>query len=255
VIKFQQYDNYPISTDEFAFDDIGVTVGGVPPPMAAFSGSPTSGCAPLTVNFTDQSTGDITGWDWDFGDGTAHSSTRNPVLQYTSVGLYRVTLTATGPCGSDGETEVDYITTNRSGAWTVITYDDFESGWGSYTDGGGDCSRYTSGTYAHQGNAAADIQDNSGTASSFYHSAGYNVSGYTELEVEFWFYAVSTESGEDFWVQYYDGSTWRTVATFAPGNRLQQQHVLQSRGDHLQQPVQFPCQCPASLHVRRQRQQ
>jgi hypothetical protein len=99
----------------------------------------------------------------------------------------------------------------------VITYDDFEGGFGNYTDGGADCALYTGGTYAHQGSNAADIQDNSGTASSFYHTAGYNVSGYAELEVEFWFYAVSMESGEDFWVQYYDGSTWRTVASYARG--------------------------------------
>jgi serine protease len=187
------------------------------PPVAGFYGDPTAGTVPLTVNFYDQSTGTVTSWDWDFGDGTSHSSAQNPAHQYTSVGLYTVTLTVTGPCGSDGETKTDYINVTEAGAWTVITYDDFESGWGSYSDGGGDCSRYTRGTYAHQGNAAADIQDNSGTASSFYHTVGYDVSGYTELEIEFWFYAVSMESGEDFWVQYNDGSSWRTVATFARG--------------------------------------
>jgi chitodextrinase len=110
-------------------------------------------------------------------------------------------------------------TPTPSGDWTVLTYDDFESGWGNYTDGGGDCSRYTGGTYAHQGDAAADIQDNSGTSSSFYYTYGRDVHspGYTQIKVEFWFYAVSMESGEDFWVQYYDGSTWRTVASYARG--------------------------------------
>ena len=118
--------------------------------------------------------------------------------------------------GNDGETKIDYITVTEPSTWTTITYDDFESGWGSYTDGGGDCSRYTSGTYAHQGSAALDIQDNSGVSSSFYHTSGYDVSGYTELEVEFWFYAVSMDnSNEDFWLQYYDGSSWQTVETWA----------------------------------------
>jgi hypothetical protein len=36
--------------------------------------------------------------------------------------------------------------------------------------------------------------------------------------VEFWFIGVSMETNEDFWVQYYDGSTWRTVATYASGS-------------------------------------
>nr|MBN2278200.1 T9SS type A sorting domain-containing protein [candidate division Zixibacteria bacterium] len=88
---------------------------------------------------------------------------------------------------------------------------------GNYTDGGGDMSRYTYGTYAYQGSCAADIQDNSGTASSFYHTTGYNVSGYSDLEVDFYFVAVGMEYNEDFWVQYYNGSTWQTVASFASG--------------------------------------
>lgn len=39
-------------------------------PVAAFSGTPASGTSPLTVNFTDLSTGSPTGWAWFFGDET-----------------------------------------------------------------------------------------------------------------------------------------------------------------------------------------
>jgi PKD repeat protein len=38
-------------------------------PISNFSASPTSGNTPLTVNFTDMSTGSPTSWYWDFGDG------------------------------------------------------------------------------------------------------------------------------------------------------------------------------------------
>ena len=105
------------------------------------------------------------------------------------------------------------------GGWQTITYDDFESGMGSYTDGGSDMSRYTGSTHAHQPVAAGDIQDNSGAASAFTHTASYDVSGYNTLEVNFWFKMVSMETGEDFWLQYSSngGSTWQTVATFARG--------------------------------------
>ncbi len=190
--------------------------GGPTPPVAEFSGSPTSGVVPLTVNFTDQSTGNPTSWDWIFGDGGT-STAQNPSYTYDDPGTYTVSLTVENAYGNDTETKTGYITVNPPSAWTVITYDDFESGWGSYTDGGGDCSRYTRGTYAHQGSAAADIQDNSGTASSFYHTVGHNVAGYTELEVEFWYYPRSMENNEDFWLQYYNGSSWQTVATWARG--------------------------------------
>jgi PKD repeat protein len=186
-------------------------------PTAEFTGAPTSGTAPLTVNFTDESQGSVTSWDWNFGDGSAHAYTPSPVHEYTNPDTYTVSLTVSNAYGSDTETKTNYILVSESGGWTVITYDDFESGMGTYTDGGNDMSRYTGGTYAHQENCAADIQDNSGTASSFYHTSTYDVSGYNELEIEFWFYAVSMESGEDFWVQYYDGSTWRTVAAYARG--------------------------------------
>ncbi|MBN2072152.1 MAG: PKD domain-containing protein [Candidatus Krumholzibacteriota bacterium] len=192
-----------------------ITVSPCVAPVAAFTGSPTSGDAPLAVSFTDQSTG-AASWSWTFGDGGT-STAQNPSHTYTSEGTYTVSLTVVNSCGSDGETKSGYITvTEAVGGWEVITYDDFEGGFGNYTSGGGDCSLYTSGTYAHQGSNAADIQDNSGVASSFYHTASYNVSGYTSLEVDFWFYAYSMDNtSEDFWVQYFDGSTWRTVATYA----------------------------------------
>ncbi len=85
------------------------TGGGPAAPTANFTASPTSGCAPLTVTFTDQSTGDIDSWSWDFGDGST-STEQNPTHQYTSAGTYTVKLTVTGPGGSDTETKVDYIT-------------------------------------------------------------------------------------------------------------------------------------------------
>ncbi|MCB2230977.1 PKD domain-containing protein [bacterium] len=216
VVKFQQYDNYSIATDGMAFDDISVVSLDVPP-VADFSADPTSGVAPLAVQFTDLSTNNPTGWSWNFGDGGT-STLQNPSHTYTTAGTYTVSLTASNAFGSDGETKTAYITVNEAGAWTTITYDDFESGMGNYTDGGGDMMLYTGGTYAWEGSNAADIQDNSGVASSFYHTGTYNVSGYSEMEVEFYFVAISMDNtSEDFWVQYYDGSTWQTVAAFARG--------------------------------------
>ncbi len=191
--------------------------GGCSPTVAAnFSGSPTSGTAPLTVNFTDLSTGSPTSWSWNFGDGTG-SSAQNPSHTYTAAGTYTVALTATNACGSDVESKSAYVSVGGGGGAVTITYDDFESGMGSFTDGGADMSRYTGGTYAWQGSAAADIQDNSGTSSSFYTTTTRNVTAYQTLEVEFYFRAQSMETGENFWVQYYNGSAWQTVANYVAG--------------------------------------
>ena len=194
-----------------------ITVNPCVPPVANFAGAPTSGGAPLNVTFTDQSTGSPTGWSWVFGDGGT-STLKNPTHTYASAGSYTVTLTATNGCGSDPETKTDYITVSSAPAWTRITFDNFDAGMGNYTDGGGDMSRTRA--YAHSGRYSADIQDNSGVASSFYHTAGWNVTSYNTLQVDFWFYATSMESGEDFWVQYYNGSAWQTVATYASGTNF-----------------------------------
>ena len=68
-------------------------------PVAAFSAAPSSGAAPLAVQFADASLGVVTSWAWSFGDG-ATSSLQNPAHAYTTPGTYTVTLTAAGPAGS-----------------------------------------------------------------------------------------------------------------------------------------------------------
>jgi len=78
-------------------------------PVAAFTGTPRSGCDPLEVCFTDQSSGNPTSWSWEFGDG-AGSSEQNPCHIYEAAGTYTVTLTVSNECGSDKEIKVDYIT-------------------------------------------------------------------------------------------------------------------------------------------------
>jgi len=83
-------------------------VEGAVAPSAQFLGTPTLGAAPLTVNFTDQSTGTVDSWDWSFGDGLS-SNEQNPSHTYNDPGSYTVTLTVTGSDGSDTETKTDYI--------------------------------------------------------------------------------------------------------------------------------------------------
>jgi len=134
---------------------------------------------------------------------------------------FPLTITATGNSDLDNVTLFYRWSDNNwtGDDWTTLTYDDFEAGFGNYTDGGGGCSLYTGGTYAHQGSNAADIQGNSGDASSFYHTTGIDVdtADYTLIKVDFWFYATGLANGEDFWVQYYDGSSWNIVADFDAG--------------------------------------
>jgi PKD repeat protein len=85
-----------------------ITVTPKTPPVASFAADVTSGKAPLTVTFTDQSTNAPTSWSWEFGDGST-STLQNPVHIYTATGTYTVTLTAINGDGSDTLANQAYI--------------------------------------------------------------------------------------------------------------------------------------------------
>lgn len=78
----------------------------VDPPVAAFDWSgPITGNPIWDVQFTDTSTGTITGWSWDFGDSIGTSTEQNPLYTYATAGPWTVVLTVTGPGGSDDDTQ------------------------------------------------------------------------------------------------------------------------------------------------------
>ncbi len=64
----------------------------------------------LTAAFTNNSSGTINTYLWDFGDGNT-STDLNPTHLYSDTGSYVVTLTVTGPCGTDVSTQTMYSTT------------------------------------------------------------------------------------------------------------------------------------------------
>jgi PKD repeat protein len=79
------------------------------PVQAAYTAAPTSGVQPLAVSFTNQSTGDYTTSLWSFGDGVT-STLANPQHNYTTAGTYTVILTVSGPGGTNALTRASYIT-------------------------------------------------------------------------------------------------------------------------------------------------
>jgi hypothetical protein len=75
---------------------------------ADFTAVPVKGTPPLTVQFTDLSTGPVAETKWDFGDGT-HSGDRNPSHTYAVKGTFTVGLTVKSSTGSSTALKDHYI--------------------------------------------------------------------------------------------------------------------------------------------------
>jgi PKD repeat protein len=80
-----------------------------PAPVANFTGTPTSITVGSSVSFSDISTGNPTAWAWTFGDGGTSNSGPNVAHAYNTAGTYSVSLTVTGPGGSNSITKTNYI--------------------------------------------------------------------------------------------------------------------------------------------------
>src|SRR5262249_53756769 len=73
------------------------------PPVAIASATPGSGIAPLSVAFSSAGSydpdGTIASYSWNFGDGSAPSSSASPVHVYQTAGNYSAVLTVTDDRG------------------------------------------------------------------------------------------------------------------------------------------------------------
>ena len=164
------------------------------PPVANFTGTPTSGTAPLTVTFTDTSTNTPKSWSWNFGDGSSVNSTqRNPVHTYATIGTYTVKLTATNSAGSNIFTRTNYITVNSpvvtpvasfTGTPTtgkaplIVTFTDTSTNnptsWSwNFGDGSADTSQNPSHTYSSAGNYTVALTAINSAGSNLSTRSGY----------------------------------------------------------------------------------
>ncbi len=111
-------------------DNINVRQGVTP--TSDFSASFTSVCTGSSITFTDLSTGNATSWNWTFTGGTpATSSSQNPVISYSSPGVYGVVLTASNLNGSGTTmTKTSYITISSPA--TTATCNPTRSGSATY---------------------------------------------------------------------------------------------------------------------------
>ena len=96
-----------------AATNLNSIVVSAPAPVAAFGGSPTNIFVTQTVVFTNTSTGSITNWVWNFGDGVVVTNATgvsvNHVYNTTNTAGYTVSLIVTGSGGANTNTRANYI--------------------------------------------------------------------------------------------------------------------------------------------------
>ena len=78
------------------------------PLNAAFTPDKTSGVFPLTVTFNDRSTGNVSSWNWNFGDGNT-STEQSPSHTFATAGKYTVSLQVTDGTSNDSESKTDLV--------------------------------------------------------------------------------------------------------------------------------------------------
>ncbi len=138
---------------------------------------------------------------------------------WTASGNGTHTIGATVSAANGTTASASAAITVGTSSWVTLASDDFESGYGIYIDGGTDCIRNSNNfSFAHQGTYCILIRDD--TSTSNFTSNPLNLSSYNQLKIDFWYIANSMETGEDFFVEFYDGSSWQVVGQYISGTNL-----------------------------------
>ena len=122
----------------------------------------------------------------------------------------------------DRSFQVRYPSQGGNCSYQLIQSDNFESSFGNWNDGGTDATRLNDGTYANSGSYSIMLRDN--TSSSLITTNSLNLSGYSELRVDFSYIVNSFDNAnEDFWLQVSTngGASFTTVEEWNLGDEFQ----------------------------------
>ena len=149
----------------FSCISVAGSVSAASPPYANFISNVTSGSAPLSVQFEETTSGNVSTWKWNFGDNKT-STLKNPVHTYTRGGFYNVTLTVTNDAGIDSTSKYNYITVIEN----------------RYTNPGFETGNLT----GWKSGSTTDISTNShnGTKAAYFESNGNSSSNYVEQSID-----------------------------------------------------------------------
>lgn len=127
--------------------------------------------------------------------------------------------------GSSAYSPVSTFTTEGSSGggctYQTINFNNFESGWGIWNDGGSDCRRSSGDANYALGTYCVRLRDN--TSSSVMTTDNLNLANYDEVTVDFSYYPRSMDnSNEDFWLQVSTngGASYATIEEWNRGDEF-----------------------------------
>ncbi|WP_298343552.1 M14 family zinc carboxypeptidase, partial [uncultured Algibacter sp.] len=217
-------DGYPTTFDGFIFDDFKVISIDIPCVVSV----PTN----LTVSSINTTSATAT-WDnipsatYDLRYKQTSSGTWINVTDLTSSSYNLTGLSAPTDYEVQVRSNCDASSSSYSSSTNFTTLNTvtlhegyFETGLDNWTLGGNDAFRYSESanatSFSYENDYSLIIRDNSGTTSSIT-SETFDLTTYSNTEISFYYYPNSMEAGEDFFLQFFNGSTWQTIKTYTSG--------------------------------------
>lgn len=145
------------------------------------------------------------------------TTTSFDVTGLSELTLYNASVNAEDAAGNvSGNATTSFTTLEDNGGNPgVIAGYFFETGFEGWSDGGSDCRRVSNANRSFEGQHSIRLRDNSNSSNTV--SPALDLSGNTQVSIEFHVYANSMELGEDFFVEFFDGSSYQVIGNYARG--------------------------------------
>lgn len=147
--------------------------------------------------------------------GTSTTTSFN-VTGLSELTLYNASVNAEDAAGNvSGNATTSFTTLEDNGSNPgVIAGYFFETGFEGWIDGGNDCARQSS-SNSFEGSFSIRLRDNSNSSNMV--SPTLDLSGNNQVTIEFHSYANSMENGEDYFVEFFNGSSYQVIGQYVSG--------------------------------------
>ena len=151
-------------------------------------------------------------------DGSLVGTTSNTSYNLNGLSpltLYGASVNAQDAAGNvSGNATTSFTTLDGGGSSGEIAAYYFETGLDGWTSGGNDCAR-TASSNSYEGSYSVRLRDGSSTSNAV--SPDIDLSGKSQISIEFHTYANSMENGESYVVEFYNGSSYQVIGQYVSG--------------------------------------